>query len=171
VIASNRVLSSTGLNSAATACASSMRRCVAKSSLPVINTAGTLRPDAASALHSSLPFISGRFISTTMHALVLGIALASKALGRSKARTLKPAACISLVKAVSTEGSSSKTKTVAPLRVAGALGFRAGDLLRLAAGLFWWEITRRRIGGILLPQDYQGAPVKSLFPRAGRLIT
>jgi hypothetical protein len=49
---------------------------------PVINIAGRPRPDAASALHSSLPLLSGRFTSTTIHALALGIALASNALGR-----------------------------------------------------------------------------------------
>jgi hypothetical protein len=148
VIASNRVCSSTGLNSAATACASSISRCVAKSFLPVINTAGRPQPDAASALHSALPSISGRFISTTMHALHLGIALASKTLGRSKVRTLKPAACISLASDERTERSSSTTSTVARLRVAGGLGFRARDFLRLRTRPFWLAIARRRIDGI-----------------------
>jgi hypothetical protein len=82
-------------------------------------------------------------MSTTMHALALGTALASSALGRSKVRTLKPPACISLAKAESTEGSSSTTSTVAPLRVASALGFRAGDFLLFGTGLFLWEIARR----------------------------
>jgi hypothetical protein len=67
--------------------------------------------DAVSTLHSSLPFISGRLIF--MHALSLGIALASNALGRSKVRTLKPAACINLDRVRRTEGSSSTTTTVA----------------------------------------------------------
>ena len=48
-----------------------------------------------------------------MYALTLGVALASNALGRSKVRTLKPAACINLDNARSTEGSSSTTTTVA----------------------------------------------------------
>jgi hypothetical protein len=52
-------------------------------------------------------------MSTTMHALTLGSALASNALGRSKVRTLKPAACINLESARSTEESSSTNTTVA----------------------------------------------------------
>jgi hypothetical protein len=41
--------------------------------------------------NSSLPFISGRSKSTMRHVSAFGIALAISALGRSKARTLKPA--------------------------------------------------------------------------------
>ena len=74
-----------------------------------------------------------------MHALSVGIALASNALGRSKVRTLKPAACISLARDERTERWSSTTKTVVALRPASALGFRAGDLLRFGTGLFSWR--------------------------------
>jgi hypothetical protein len=58
-----------------------------------------------------------------MHALVFGTSLARNALGRSKAFTWKPAARISLVKAESTDGSSSTTRIVAPLQIAGKLDF------------------------------------------------
>jgi hypothetical protein len=42
-----------------------------------------------------------------MHALILEIALACNVLGLSTARTLTPAACISLERARRTDGSSS----------------------------------------------------------------
>jgi hypothetical protein len=85
-----------------TGCASWMRRRVAVSFRPVISTVGRPRPDSSSALHRSIPFSSGRFTSISAQALAFGIALASSALGRSKARTLKPAVWINLESARAT---------------------------------------------------------------------
>ncbi len=121
--ASSRVPSPIGLKRAATGCACSIMRRVSGSSRPVIIITGKLRPDFASVSQSSNPFISGRCISTSMHASVVGISLASSALGRSKVLTWKPAARISLASARSIDGSSSTTRTVAPWSLTSEFGF------------------------------------------------
>ena len=130
-IASSRGSSSNGLNRTATAsdCVASER--VLASVLPVISIVGKPRPEPFRTSHISIPFISGMSMSTTMHAFVLGVSLASNSDGLPKVVTRNPEAESSLFNERRTDGSSSTTSTVAGLIVPTTFVSRTLDLALL----------------------------------------
>jgi hypothetical protein len=112
-MASSNNSSSNGLSRSAIGsdCAASSRVWV--SVRPVIRMVGRLRPDLFTTSNIWIPVISGRSMSTTMHALEPGILLASNSDGLLKVWTWNPAAEISLRSERHIEMSSSTTRTTA----------------------------------------------------------
>ena len=118
---------------------------------------GRPRSDSTSLAHSSIPFISGMCTSTRMHALVLGMSLASNALGRLKLFTLRPADLISLATAGRKDGSSSTKSTVGSVSTLFEFAaFRPAARCLLEVAFTCRDLARRLIANILLTSSPPG---------------
>jgi len=128
LMASSNNSSSKGLNSTATASDFSASARILGSVRPVISIVGSPRPKASRDSDIATPVISGRSMSTTMHAFEVGVSLAINSDGLANAFASNPEAESSRFSELRTEGSSSITSTVAGRSVLTASSLRAFDL-------------------------------------------
>ena len=111
-IALTSAASSKGLKRSAIGLASRISRLVCSSSRPVISMVGNRVPAAAKRLHSSIPFIPGRYTSDSTQVSWSGRLFASSSSALKRTTTLNPRISNSVFRARQTEASSSITITV-----------------------------------------------------------